>query len=122
MSLKFGMYFNSLSGFKDSILERSVLNGRETTFVKNERYKVRVECKGLCGFLGLCSKVGGNMTFQIKTWVGTHTCARGLNNTSAKSKWVAKVVVNKTQISQKVRIDDIIQDMRKKLLSWDYSK
>ena len=88
------MEFKSLSEFKDAIREWSVLNGTEITFVKNESYRVRVECKGKCGFLGLCSKVGGSKTFQIKTWVGTHTCAMVLNNRSAKSKWVAKAMVS----------------------------
>ena len=54
---KLGMEFKYLSEFKDAIRERSVLNGREITFVKNESYRVRVECKGKCGFLALCSKV-----------------------------------------------------------------
>ncbi|KAI5397608.1 hypothetical protein KIW84_063429 [Lathyrus oleraceus] len=45
--------------------------------------------------------------------MGTHTCARVLNNRSAKSKWVAKDVVNKMQICEKVRIADIMIDMRK---------
>lgn len=45
--------------------------------------------------------------------MGTHTCARVLKNRSAKSKWVAKCVVNKMQTCEKVRIDDIMQDMRK---------
>lgn len=56
---KMGMEFNSLSGFKDGIIEWSVLNGREITFVMKESNRVRVERKGKCVFLALCSKVGG---------------------------------------------------------------
>jgi hypothetical protein len=41
-----------------------------------------------------------------------HTCVRALTNKSANSKWVAKVVVNLMQTSQKVGIKDIIQHMR----------
>lgn len=59
--------------------------------MKNEKDIVWVECKGKCDFLALCSKVGGSLAFQIITWVGTHTCARVLNNRSAKSKWVANM-------------------------------
>lgn len=76
---KLGMEFNYSSEFKDAIREWSVLNGREINFVKNESYRVRVECKGKCEFLALCSKVGDWHTYQIKTWVGMHTCARVLN-------------------------------------------
>lgn len=77
------------------MIEWSIFNGSEITFVNNECNKVRVECNGKCGFLALGSKFGGRLTFQINTCMGTHTCARVLNNRSSKSKWVTKVVVNK---------------------------
>ncbi|XP_058741902.1 uncharacterized protein LOC131614317 [Vicia villosa] len=112
---KWGMEFNSLVDFKDAIREWSMVNGREITFVKNESYRVRVECKAKCGFLVLCSKVGHKHTFAIKTLKDTHTCARILNNRSAKSKWVAKHVVKMLQTSETVRISDIIQEIRQKI-------
>jgi len=61
------MKFNSLKEFKGAIIEWTVFNGYEITFVKNESYMVRVVCKGNCGFLALCSKVGDMHTYQIKT-------------------------------------------------------
>ncbi|XP_058766212.1 uncharacterized protein LOC131639766 [Vicia villosa] len=111
---KWGMEFNTLVDFKEAIREWSVLNGREISFVKNESYRVRVECKAKCGFLVLCSKVGHKHTYAIKTLVDTHTCARVLNNRSANSRWVAKHVVKKMQSSENVRIRDIMQDVRQK--------
>ncbi|XP_058758242.1 uncharacterized protein LOC131631465 [Vicia villosa] len=108
------MEFNTLVDFKEAIREWSVLNGREISFVKNESYRVRVECKAKCGFLVLCSKVGHKHTYAIKTLVDTHTCARVLNNRSANSRWVAKHVVKKMQSSENVRIRDIMQDVRQK--------
>ncbi|XP_058756954.1 uncharacterized protein LOC131630180 [Vicia villosa] len=111
---KLGMEFKSLSEFKDAIREWSVLNGREISFVKNESYRVRVECKGKCGFLALCSKVGDSHTYQIKTWVGTHTCARVLNNKSANSKWVSKLVVEKRKSQGKVKLSEIMAELRQK--------
>lgn len=44
-----GIEFNSLVDFRD-VIELSVLNGREITFVKNKSYRVRVECKAKCSF------------------------------------------------------------------------
>ncbi|XP_058756746.1 uncharacterized protein LOC131629959 [Vicia villosa] len=111
---KLGMEFKSLSKFKDAIREWSVLNGREISFVKNESYRVRVECKGKCGILALCSKVGDSHTYQIKTWVGTHTCARVLNNKSANSKWVSKLVVKKRKSQGKVKLSEIMAELRQK--------
>ncbi|CAI8615148.1 unnamed protein product [Vicia faba] len=111
---KLGMEFISLSEFKDAIRDWSVLNGREIRFVKNESCRVRVECKSKCGFLALCSKVGGSLTYQIKTWVGTHTCARVLNNKSANSKWVSKLVVEKRKSQGKVKLSEIMSELRQK--------
>jgi hypothetical protein len=45
-----------------------------------------------------------------------------LNNKTANSKWVAKAVVNKMRTSEKVRIQDIIQDTRRNYSLGDYSK
>ncbi|XP_058781430.1 uncharacterized protein LOC131655613 [Vicia villosa] len=109
---QWGMEFNSLDEFRYAIREWSVLNGRQITFVKNESDRVRVVCRATCGFLMLCSKVGHKRTFAIKTIVDKHTCARVLDNKSANSRWVAKIVLKKMQTSQDVRITDIIQDLR----------
>lgn len=63
------MKFNSLTNFKDAIIEGSILNGIEIIFDKNESNEIEVECKGKCEFFAQCSKVGSRLTFQIKTWV-----------------------------------------------------
>lgn len=39
--------------------------------------------------------------------------SRVLDNTSAKSKWVAKTVANRLQTTEKVRVMDIINEMRR---------
>lgn len=106
------MQFNSLDDFREAIREWSLLNGREITFVKNESYRVRIECMAKCGFLMICSKVSHKHTYVINTIIDNHTCARVLDNRSANSRWVAKPVVKKMQTYETVRIYDIIQDMR----------
>ncbi|XP_058741866.1 uncharacterized protein LOC131614273 [Vicia villosa] len=109
---EWGMEFNSLDDFRDAIHEWSILNGREITFVKNESYRVRVECRAKCGFLILCSKVEHKHMCTIKTIHGSHTCARVLDSRSTNNRWVAKAVVKKMQKFESVRICDIIQYMR----------
>lgn len=61
--------------------------------MKYESYRVRVECRAKCGFLMLCSKVGHKHTYDIKTIVDNHTCARVLDNRFANSRWMAKADV-----------------------------
>ncbi|KAI5441517.1 hypothetical protein KIW84_010843 [Lathyrus oleraceus] len=109
---KWSMQFNSPDDFREENREWSVLNGREITFVKNESYRVRVECRDKCGFLMLCSKVGHKHTYSIKIIIDNHTCDRVLDSRFASSRWVAKAVVKKMKTSDTVRIWDIIQDMR----------
>lgn len=41
LSFKLGMGFNFLGDFKDAIIELSVLNGKEITFVKNKSNRVK---------------------------------------------------------------------------------
>jgi len=60
---KLGMEFCSLKNFKQTLMEHSVLNGKEVKFVKNDQKRVRVICKKKCGFLIMVSKVGGRQTF-----------------------------------------------------------
>jgi hypothetical protein len=110
---KLGMEFNSLKQFKDAIREWNVLNRYEITFLKNESYRARAVCKGKCGYLAYCSKVGDRHTYQIKTLQPKHKCSRDVKNRSASSRWVANfAVVKKLQTSQKVTISDIVEDMR----------
>ncbi|KAI5411824.1 hypothetical protein KIW84_056772 [Lathyrus oleraceus] len=81
---KWDMEFNYLVDFREAIREWSVLN------------------------------VGHMHTYVIKTLVDTHTRDTVLNNRSASSKWVAKVVIKRMQTSETVRICDIMQAIKHK--------
>jgi hypothetical protein len=111
---KFGMEFNSMQDFRDAMREWSALNGQPLDWVKNERTRVRVVCERKCGFFALCSQVGQEMTYVIKTPTKkmVHTCLTVSNNKTANSKWVAKEVVKLMQTFQKVILKDIMQHMR----------
>jgi hypothetical protein len=78
---------------------------------KNESYRVRVVCRDQCGYTVLCSKVGDRRTFQIKTLDGPHTCIKVLENKSANSKWVAKKLVPKLQVSNKMTVEEVFNEM-----------
>jgi hypothetical protein len=71
------MEFNSLNGFRDVIRDWSALKGCHVDFVKNEGTRVRVVCERKCGFMMLCSRVGQEYTFEVKTEDKylTHTCS-----------------------------------------------
>jgi hypothetical protein len=111
---RFGMEFNSLPDFREAIRDWNVRNGYEVKWVKNEGTRVGVECARGYLYRVLCSQVGQERTFAIKTQDEkmAHTCIKSLTNKSANSKWVSKSVVKLMHTSQKVRIKDIIQHMR----------
>lgn len=110
---KLGMEFSSLKDFKEAVKEHSILNGKQIKFVKNDAKRVRVVCKQDCGFTALVSKVGGKTTFRVKTLVSEHTCGRVFDNKNAGSSWVAKAVLDKFRSSQRVTLNEIIDDIRK---------
>jgi hypothetical protein len=111
---KFGLEFNSLKEFRDAVREWSALKGLPIDWVKNESTRVRVVCERKCGFYILCSRVGQEHTYSIKTQEKymTHSCIRTLHNKTANSKWVSKTVVKLMQTFAKVRLKDIMQHMR----------
>lgn len=69
-------------------------------------------CKGKYGFLALVSKVGNKHMHRIKRWIGTHTCARLLNNSSTNSKWVANTVAVRMTSSGGVKLCDIVFEIK----------
>ena len=108
-----GMEFCSLKEFKQALKEYSVLNGREVIFLKNDDVRVRAICKKKCGFLILCSKVGGSHTFQVETLVDSHSCGRVFANRNANKDWVSKVVADKYRNVGKMTANEIIYDIKK---------
>jgi hypothetical protein len=78
---KYGLEFNSLADFREAVRDWSSLKGLPVTWVKNESYRVRVECERKCGFRILCSRVGQSHTYAIKTDEEhmTHTCIKTLH-------------------------------------------
>jgi hypothetical protein len=111
---RFGMEFTCLQDFRDAIRDWNVRNGYELRWVKNEGDRVRVVCARGCPYKVLCSQVGQEITFAIKTPEEqmVHKCVKSLTNKSANSKWVSKSVVQLMQSNQKVRMKDIQHYMR----------
>jgi hypothetical protein len=106
---RFGMEFTCLADFRLAIRDWNVRNGYELRWVKNEGDRVRVVCARGCPYRVLCSQVGQEQTFAIKTPEEqmVHKCVKSLTNKSANSKWVSKSVVQLMQSNQKVRMKDI---------------
>lgn len=105
---------SSLRQFKNVFLENNVLNGREVKLVKNDKERVRMVCKlkGKCGYKILVSRVVRTTTFRVKTLYPKHTCGRVFSNKSIKSKWVGKIIVYKMKNNGKVKLNEVVGDIR----------
>ncbi|KAL4286851.1 hypothetical protein AHAS_Ahas19G0127500 [Arachis hypogaea] len=83
---KVGLEFKSLGQFKDAIRKHALLNGRDIRYIKNDKVRGRVGCrgkKGKCRWMAFASKVGGSDCFRLKTLNRKHTCGRNYNVTKA---------------------------------------
>jgi len=91
--------FASLKEFKEAILEYNVLIGREIKFDFNYKRRARARCKHCTDYLVYVSKVGQTDTYRLNALQPKHTCGRVFNNKSAKSIWIAKVLIKKMKVT-----------------------
>jgi hypothetical protein len=65
-----------------------------------------------CNYLLLCSRVGTTTTFRVKTSKGKHDCGKRFNSKSAKSAWVATVIVDRLKNNPKMKLNEIVAEVR----------
>ena len=56
----------------------------------NERTKISVHCKNVCGWRCYASQISRELTFQIKTLIDECTYPKSFKNSQATSTYVAK--------------------------------
>jgi hypothetical protein len=109
---KVGLEFASLQEFKTAIRDWTIMNQRQNKYLKNDKVRVRIGCRGNCGFLAFASKVGNKQTYRLKTYSGPHTCPRVTNNKTANSKWISKTVAKRMATSDNVKLREIVHEIR----------
>ncbi|KAL4315804.1 hypothetical protein AHAS_Ahas15G0221700 [Arachis hypogaea] len=99
---KVGLEFKSLAQFKDAIREHALLNRRDVRYMKNDKVRCRVGCRGKkekFRWMAFVSKVGGFDYFRLKTLNGKHTCGQ-----NTVDKYMANISVTKAYwVRRKVR-------------------
>ena len=75
-----GMKFPNAKVFREALREYAIQKLVDIWFKLNEKEKISVYCKNKCGWRCYASKVSGELTFQIKTWIPECTCPRSLQN------------------------------------------
>ena len=87
---KLGMVFSSGAVFKNAIREYSIKACKELKFKVNDRNRVRAVCKDeSCKWVCYASEMKDTKTFQIRTYVPKHTCARTNKNRFCTATWMS---------------------------------
>ncbi|KAK3001844.1 hypothetical protein RJ639_020588 [Escallonia herrerae] len=87
---KLGMKFGSVEDLKKAIRQHAILNGKDILFKRSERYRVRAYCKPPCEWMIYGALIKGELTCQVKTFVGKHTCGRKNKNKLAHAGFLSK--------------------------------
>lgn len=58
------------------------------------------------------SKVGGSLTYRLKTLKDVHTCGETYKGTMATSKWVASKLADTMKTNQKISFSGVIKEIK----------
>ncbi|CAH9058684.1 unnamed protein product [Cuscuta epithymum] len=86
------MLFSSKQVLKSAIKNVAIKDRVQIKFQKNDKVRLRVVCKPGCEWMlyGSKFKVQENdTTFQIKTFISTHSCCKEYGNRNMDYKWLA---------------------------------
>ncbi|KAH6824920.1 hypothetical protein C2S53_002756 [Perilla frutescens var. hirtella] len=87
------------------------LRSYDTVWKKSDCGKLQVVCVENCPWMLYASKLAGEPTRVIKTYVGEHTCVRACKNKQASSAWLAKVIMPAIKLHPNYSTKDIIRDV-----------
>ncbi|XP_038683095.1 uncharacterized protein LOC119983503 [Tripterygium wilfordii] len=117
VKLQVGMQFCSIKQFKRAVRDYAVYGGYQLQFKVHDRMRCHVICIGKnqigqCKWKCWCSKICGEMTFQIKTLEAKHECGRDFHNCLATAKWLSKKIENKIREDMEIKVTDLIPWIR----------
>ena len=105
------MLFASKQEFKDAIKDYVMGKGFTIRLVKDDRIRVRVNCKHKCPFVIYCAKRKSMDTWQIRTYNDEHICGRQFRNKQASSKWLGKNIVEQLRTNRNMKLKDVTAHM-----------
>ncbi|WVZ26344.1 hypothetical protein V8G54_004888, partial [Vigna mungo] len=112
-----GTYFANKQDILDAIKTYVVENGRNLTYVKNDKKRIRVKCmgaKGKCPWMAYCGYMNAVQTWQLRTIVDNHTCSREHKVKLLNSKWLSKRLEKTVRENPKVKIGEIRDKISRK--------
>ncbi|CAL8120873.1 unnamed protein product [Prunus armeniaca] len=87
-----GMIFSDCKVFREAVREYCLLSGKEVTFTRNEKYKLKAVCKAVsCPWqIYVAWKNPTNRSLVVKYYNLNHKCVKVFQNTQASSKWLTE--------------------------------
>ncbi|WVY95230.1 hypothetical protein V8G54_034318 [Vigna mungo] len=112
-----GTYFANKQDILDAIKTYAVENGRNLSYVKNDKKRIRVKCvgaKGKCPWMAYYGYMNVVRTWQLRTIVDNHTCSREHKVKLMNSKWLSKRLEKTVRENPKVKVGEIRDKISRK--------
>ncbi|XP_057745171.1 uncharacterized protein LOC130963039 [Arachis stenosperma] len=94
-----GTKFATLDDFKEVVKDLFIFEGRQLQWIKNDKERVRVDCKGEeCPWVVHVSYNNSLRCFQVKTFKSEHTCARDIGSNAADQHWLSNKIEKRLAI------------------------
>lgn len=87
---KVHMLFATKEVFVKAVRMHSIVDRRDIKLVKNDKARVRARCAGSCPWECYARKKDNEPTFEVRTYLGKHTCKKVWNTRNCSSKIVAE--------------------------------
>ncbi|XP_057740626.1 uncharacterized protein LOC130957799 [Arachis stenosperma] len=85
--------FATLDDFKEVVKDLFISEGRQLQWIKNDKERVRVGCKGEeYPWVVHVSYNNSLRCFQVKTFKSEHTCARDMGSNAADQHWLSNKI------------------------------
>ncbi|XP_016164255.1 uncharacterized protein LOC107606740 [Arachis ipaensis] len=110
--LKFevSMVFKSKQHFMAATRDYTIQWGRNIRFSKNDKVRVRAVCKCEdCPWVVYCAHNPSDGSWQIKTLVDNHTCARKRKNRAATLEWIVNKLYPKLRKHPKMKHKEVYE-------------
>ncbi|KAK8690434.1 hypothetical protein V6N13_073967 [Hibiscus sabdariffa] len=117
------MIFSHQSVIKAAMKQYVVLNGYNVRLKVNDSRRLQVVCKAGCPWMIWASRLHpkdiNETTWQIKTYIGDHSCIRDTKIGNCTARWLAKAYIDKWRVDptystgslqKDVQHDHILQD------------
>jgi len=109
-----GTYFGTKLEFQHAMRTYAIHSGREIKFVKNEKLRMRLNCRGSCEWKVFCAKIPNEETWQLRQVGPDHTCSRGNKVKFLNSKWLGTKLQPNVRENPTLKIQDIINKTNEK--------